>query len=522
MADIGNLVRTYLHPQRTTKRWNLYTVLGLDELIDDRTAVAAAVEAAIGSLKIADRTKNPESFEQIVKIVRQARATLLDEEKKAAYDKQLSALLRKADGEAVAAKAEESDSAKLQSLLPPGDPTTPFSMSDYLRAPIAESPQETVAEREFALSEFMREATKAVITSAAPTTAAASQPPLLNASSPSSRRTSNASKQIQAQIRRNRQRKNLIASATVLGVAFFIIGIAVWMYLKNTAAENARLASNPLPSMNAELLSNTGENENNDSEPSSKRMNLGFGNQKSTTPVGELPTMGSKTDDPPMSEPPTVDQSIKESPNSPMPSPSTQEPTASEPIPVMVPETAPPPEPSEADQKNWTETLTAARQAMIDRDFKTFDSLIEKAYKIPHREETETKLQRLDILGQAFSKGYMAFLNEIGKRKGAEDLAIGSTVTVAIVENTGTALIIREAGGNKAYKYDELPMGIALALANLDLTESPFDEAIRGALNLLMPQSKPVNKTQAQKFFDKAAEGDSKFSDLGEVLKDTH
>ncbi len=249
MADAGSLVKKYLDPNRISKRWNLYTVLGLEELLDDRTMIAVAVDAAINKLKAADRTTDPESFEQIVKIVRQARGTLLDDEKKAAYDKQLAAVLAKANGGATSDSApSKSDLVRLQSVLPSGDPTAPFSMSEYLQQATPEAEQESVADRQFALMELaLQSSTPAPVANASKPTTATMQPPTTGLPMGTRSGSNSAAKQLQAQIRRNRQRKNMIASSVVLGVAMLIIGLSVLMYLKNRPQAGEAIAANQQP-----------------------------------------------------------------------------------------------------------------------------------------------------------------------------------------------------------------------------------------------------------------------------------
>ncbi len=183
---------------------------------------------------------------------------------------------------------------------------------------------------------------------------------------------------------------------------------------------------------------------------------------------------------------------------------------------------APPTPPSPEEIKKWSATVNAARDAMVSRDFNQFHSNIQKALALPHDDTQAEKLKRLDTFGQLFEKGMMILKEQLAKRKGGEELAIGSTIKLAIIESKETELIVREAGKNKTYKHDELPMGIVMGLVNLDLTDTPIDEAIRGTLYLVAPQSKAPTKGQAFKFFEKAAQADPKLLGLDTVMKDTY
>lgn len=532
MADVGSLVKKYLDPSRASKRWSLYSVLGIEELLDDRTMIAVAVDAAINQLKAADRTTDPESFEQIVKIVRQARATLLDDEKKAAYDKQLKALLQKVNSGPSEQTPSRSDLVRLQSVLPSGDPTAPFSMSEYLQQPSVELQQETAAERLFAVMELARQsvAPAPVVASVKPNGTAL--PPPTNGLPGAARGGSNAaSKQLQAQIRRNRERKNMIASSVVLGVATVFIGASVWYYFNNRPPASETLANNQRPgfvdgsagNQSTGMETNTGDA----SSPGKKRMNLGVASSDQAGPVGELPKMsfGTETDMPrPAGDNPETNPAPSNAAaDMPMASMATADKPTMEKPPVAAPMVEAPPAPPTPDQlKKWSEAMNAARDAMVSRDFSQFHSNIEKALALPHDDAQADKLKRLDFFGQLFEKGMNILKQELAKRKGGEELSIGSTIKLAVIESKEQELIVREAGKNKTYKHDELPMGIVMGLVNLDLTDAPIDEAIRGTLYLIAPQSKAPTKGQAFKFFEKAAQADPKFVGLDTVMKDTY
>ena len=135
MSDLLPLVQNYIGPIATPKHLNYYSALGLDELTEDRSSIAVAIENAIERLKRADRTQDPKGFEEVVKIVRQARVTLLDGEKKSTYDVQLKSVLRKV---APTVLGEDSqlltESARLKELLPVGDPSSPFSLAAFLKS----------------------------------------------------------------------------------------------------------------------------------------------------------------------------------------------------------------------------------------------------------------------------------------------------------------------------------------------------------------------------------------------------
>jgi hypothetical protein len=65
-------------------------------------------------------------------------------------------------------------------------------------------------------------------------------------------------------------------------------------------------------------------------------------------------------------------------------------------------------------------------------------------------------------------------------------------------------------------------MGIIVGLIQSQLTESPVDQLILGSLYLLDPRSNEATRSQAKRYFDKAAESDDKYRNLDQVLQDSY
>ncbi len=177
----------------------------------------------------------------------------------------------------------------------------------------------------------------------------------------------------------------------------------------------------------------------------------------------------------------------------------------------------------EADAKKWSENMIAARKAVESRDFEKFTTLISEATSLSTSDEQIEKCKRLDTLGQLFEQSQGFLKDEIAKLKSSEVISVGQSTQISVVEVKENELILRgKSAKNETYAIDKLPIGFVESLLNLQLTDSPMHNAIRGAFFLLDPRSNPVTKKRAQEFFDQAAQADPKYEGLGQVMTDKY
>jgi hypothetical protein len=135
----------------------------------------------------------------------------------------------------------------------------------------------------------------------------------------------------------------------------------------------------------------------------------------------------------------------------------------------------------------WSQGISKARAALEKGDLATFKTLITPAVDNAKTSIGKEKALRLDQLGQLYGIFIEALDEAKRKTKGASSLKVGST-EVSIVESTPEKIIIRAAGKNSTYAWDELPFGIAVAISDLGLdVNAPVDMAARAAYFSLHP-----------------------------------
>lgn len=551
MADLIPLVQKYIGPINKPKHLNYYSALGLAELTEDRSAIALAIETAIEKLKRAERSQDPKGFEEVVKIVRHARVTLLDGEKKAAYDTQLKSLLRKV---APSVLGEDSqlltESARLKELLPSGDPSAPFSLTDFLKSRPEDIEYETVAQRQEALRPLLAANPFDMTGSQSkglpnPVAEPASQPALLQpgllplGAAKSSRSPASSSKSLQEELRRNRRQKNLISGGIAIGGACVLVGFGLWMFLSSRAQQQEMLAQraaneNAIANQQQAIPVNdsiAANQANSDAAPNKlgspkqgkqepKRMNLGIrrdANPTSTdsaTPM-QLPTVGAgdasgntsgtTTDSPAMNAQPTA-----------MPTDVAKEMPNNQPMSEAKPASKPSME--SAKSESWSIAMNAALNAIKKRDTKLFETEMEKAFAATEDPQRIAQSESLNFMGQLVPMSEKAFSDAYASLRATNAISLGSSGQVSIVEVTPESLVMRVKGNNERFEFDKLPMEWVLEIANLELSDTPIDDAVRGTLLQWNKRATTESKTAAKKFFDKASARDKKFSNLNGII----
>ncbi|MDZ4849999.1 MAG: hypothetical protein SGI77_12000 [Pirellulaceae bacterium] len=527
MAELASLIQKYLSTSANPRRLNFYTLLGLDELLDDRTAIATAVESAIEKLKAADRKADPTGFEQVVKAVRQARSTLLDEAKKQAYDAHLKSVLAKSASKNPDEEKPVSESVRLSALLPKGDPSAPFSMSEFLKRPLDNMEQETAAERHLALAQWANPQSNIADSGAGMPSSVIgtnSHSPVL--AIPGVERNvsgHNAGRELQEMIRRNRQRKNLVASGIAVGGSLVVVSIGAWMFFASQSNVRKQSQLGSIRSSLSESIQSSAasSNDSRTSQPSftpsseTPRMNLGVVPQTTNERVGELPKFSFDPDPP--TEPNATEKSPVPDTMTPTPDTMIKSPEAV----TNVPEPPPKEITAAGDIVAWQAAMTDARKAIEVGDFKKFSTDIERARGLSASPVQEEQGRRLDKYGQLTEISAEKVKESMNDLQGQAEIRFGSTGKALVVEKKSTEIILRISGKNETHAFDKLPMGIVLAIVESKLTDSARDQAIRGILCTTDPRSNAATKKNAKEYFDKAAALDASFAKLDQIMTES-
>ena len=175
-----------------------------------------------------------------------------------------------------------------------------------------------------------------------------------------------------------------------------------------------------------------------------------------------------------------------------------------------------------ASKAEWVAAMVKGKEALSKADFPTFHKQMELAQPLSSNDELIAKQARLDQLGQLYEIFIKAAHEAKSKMRGAETLSVGKTL-VSIVEVTENELIVRNQGKNERFAWDRLPPGIAMAIADLTLSDSePTDVAARGVYFSLSPARNALTAKKVTEWFAKSVGKGPIRKDLVQALTDTY
>ena len=503
------------------------------ELLDvphdsNATEVKNALKRAVARWNASDRKTNPESALLVANFLKQAQTDLLDETSRTKYDQSILAAIASSDAssslnlfrafEASECFASDSREPKLLSFGSPDDRWR------ELRQAI---PQ---------LTEYP--------TGYGPMTQAVQQPAFQPPSLPSLQCPGNSSSQPNRskelmrfeQLKRARRNKNRLYVAGIFAAAFLFLAFAGGKFLWNReqVRRNAELARANVDPVIAGLKANSNEVADAVLSSAPNRQATKSANKKNEPIRSGLPTLSQNSSESSNqgigmgvgSEVTDVNMAIEENESMLLSKPETPtEPESSDPEPEIAstPEMASTPmAPSMDSIKKWKMAMKDARAAIDRADFKRFHEQIEITIPLSTTDDMIAKQARLDQLGQL----YEIFINSLkgskNKLRATEVLTIGKR-KINIVEITSTELIIKIEGKNEKYAWDRLPLGIALALADMSLNDSgPTDMAARAVYCSLSPAKNELHEKRAKEFFDKSVGKGEIRADLPQSLTDSY
>ena len=144
------------------------------------------------------------------------------------------------------------------------------------------------------------------------------------------------------------------------------------------------------------------------------------------------------------------------------------------------------------------------------------------ALAVSSSDEMVSKQARLDQLGQLYEIFISSIREAKTKLNGAETISVGK-LQATIVEIKEDQLIVKIQGKNEQYAWDRLPPGIAMALADLTLSDKePTDIAARAVYCSLSPARNQLFEKRIKDWFEKSVGKGTIRKDLVQALTDTY
>jgi hypothetical protein len=140
---------------------------------------------------------------------------------------------------------------------------------------------------------------------------------------------------------------------------------------------------------------------------------------------------------------------------------------------------------------------------------------------LPMHEDDFQRYQRLQLLVQ-YSRNFREELaHAIAELQGGDEIPVGTSAVVGVVEADRDWITVRVAGANRTYRLDALPAGLAIAIADLRLADSdPVSLVVKAAYLASRDDVRDDQRQKARDWFHEAKQQGVDIGDLEKVLDD--
>lgn len=235
------------------------------------------------------------------------------------------------------------------------------------------------------------------------------------------------------------------------------------------------------------------------------------GKNASDTPGEEMPA---ETSENPSGEKPTEEMPAEEMPAETPGDPEKTKPeempeeseTPEDPEKMVKPTDKPEGDPSEAKPEGeplsddelaeLSKHLQDTKSALSKFDFAKVEETLAAAEKLARTSETKGMVDRLTALATNAAECRGAIINAINALKSGDEVELKSKTRFSVVEVGPNLFLIRLNGTNRPYKYNDLPAGLAMGMADRALsTSDPQSLAKKGAYLILIYWADPKTNT---------------------------
>jgi hypothetical protein len=210
-------------------------------------------------------------------------------------------------------------------------------------------------------------------------------------------------------------------------------------------------------------------------------------------------------------------------PPPPQPQP-TPEPQPVPPPPAPTPQpTPPPPMPTKAEVMELIKQLNEAKAAVSEQNFAEADESLAKAEalaKLPKHQEAVSRLRQVAGYVKQFRDAVAAAVQSL---EGGATFMVGTSTQVAMVEGFPDKVILRIAGMNRTFPFNEMPPGLAVAIADQKLDGAdPVSRVVKGAYLLVHKRADDETRAKAKTLWEEAQAGGVDISQLMPFLNDDY
>ncbi|MBC8873425.1 MAG: hypothetical protein H8E44_28645 [Planctomycetes bacterium] len=253
-----------------------------------------------------------------------------------------------------------------------------------------------------------------------------------------------------------------------------------------------------------------------------------------TGPVTETPRKGSELPqapvvDPPPETPPAPTELQPEQPSKPPVTKLPSDPTVASPKsktelpPEIKPVPKPTAQPQPAEVATLATALKSARAKLESNDFDGASAELKKVRSLPKLPEHQAKHERLRLLTEYASRFHSSLLEALKNLEAGDEISAGANAAAGVVNVTADRIVLRIDGENRTYVINDLPPGLAVAIADTWLDQNdPVCLLAKAAYLAALKDARDDRLAKAREWFQEASKSGVDIGDLEKVIDDKY
>jgi hypothetical protein len=179
-------------------------------------------------------------------------------------------------------------------------------------------------------------------------------------------------------------------------------------------------------------------------------------------------------------------------------------------------------EPTSQEIQQLSQAISSARTALEDNQIDQALEHLQEVEQLPMRQEDLDRYQRLQLLAQYVRNFRTTLGDAIAALQGGDEIPVGTSTVVGVVETAEDQITVRVAGANRTYAIDDLPVGLAVAIAEQRLDDSdPVSLVLKASYLAALKNARADQLAKAREWFREAKQRGAPIGDLEKVLDDS-
>jgi len=233
--------------------------------------------------------------------------------------------------------------------------------------------------------------------------------------------------------------------------------------------------------------------------------------------VTETPRKGSELPQTPVVDPQPESPPAPTDPTEASPKPKTGLPPEIKPLPT------PTAQPQPAEVATLATALKSARAKLESNDFDGASAELKKMESLPKLPEHHAKHERLRLLTEYAGRFRSALVEALKNLEAGDEIPSGPNSAAGVVNATADRIILKIDGANRTYVINDLPPGLAVAIADTWLDQNdPVCLVAKAAYLVSLKDARDDRLAKAREWFQEASSSGVDVGDLEKVIDDKY